>query len=193
MTGWVAMALTLAPVAAVAGAVNGAEDGSGQAEAAAFEETSEDQALSAATDPAEQPTGDQTPMTQEATGSFEVKLAPLELHHEGQDALLGRMSIDKVFEGDLDATSTGEMLSARTALPQSAGYVAIERVEGTLGGRRGTFVLQHSSWMQGGEQHQGISVVPDSGTGELEGLAGSMVIEIQDGEHAYRFEYTLPE
>ncbi|MEM7352052.1 MAG: DUF3224 domain-containing protein [Acidobacteriota bacterium] len=131
-------------------------------------------------------------MTARAEGSFEVKIGPLNLHHESGDANLGRMSIDKTFLGDLDATSFGEMLSARTANQGSAGYVAIEKVTGKLEGREGTFVLQHSSTMERGEPRQSITVVPDSATGDLEGLTGSMVIDITDGKHLYVFEYTLP-
>jgi hypothetical protein len=106
---------------------------------------------------------------------------------------LGRMSIDKQFHGDLEATSRGEMLTAMTSVPGSAGYVAIERVSGTLRGRAGTFVLQHSGTMSGGAQSLVISVVPDSGTDQLEGLAGTMTITITDGVHSYAFDYTVGE
>ena len=131
-------------------------------------------------------------MTSQARGAFEVKLAPLPAYDTAEDSLLGRMSIDKQFHGDLQATSKGEMLSAGTKVKGSAGYVAIERVTGTLGGRSGTFVLQHSATMNRGEPQLNITVVPDSGTGELEGLAGRMVIEITAGRHSYVFDYTLP-
>src|SRR5262249_28072353 len=120
------------------------------------------------------------------TGPFEVKLAP-----QPTDAALGRMSLDKQFHGDLEATSKGEMLAASTAVKGSAGYVAIERVSGTLHGRRGTFVLQHSGTMTRGAGVLTITVVPDSGTDELAGLAGTMAIDIADGRHAYTFDYTL--
>lgn len=101
------------------------------------------------------------------------------------------MSIDKKFHGDLEGTSKGEMLSAGTAVKGSAGYVAMERVSGTLDGRHGTFTLQHFATMTRGAPHLQIVVVPDSGTGELVGLAGRMTIEIEGGKHSYDFEYTI--
>jgi hypothetical protein len=122
-----------------------------------------------------------------ATGEFEVKMAPL-----ATDAPVGRMSLDKVFRGDLEATGKGEMLAAMTATEGSAGYVAIERVTGTLAGRTGTFMLQHSGIMNRGAPSLVITVVPDSGTGGLEGLAGTMNIIIAGGKHSYEFDYTLP-
>jgi hypothetical protein len=103
------------------------------------------------------------------------------------------MTIDKQFHGDIEGLSRGQMLTALTSVEGSAGYVAIERVSGTLHGRSGSFTLQHSSLMRRGEPQQNIIVVPDSGTGQLEGLAGKMVIKIADGEHSYNFEYTLAE
>jgi hypothetical protein len=131
-------------------------------------------------------------MTSQACGKFEVKLAPLPTYNTTDGTMLDRMSIDKLFHGDLETTSKGEMLSAGTKVKGSAGYVAIERVTGTLGGRAGAFVLQHSATMNRGEPQMAISVVPDSGTGELEGLAGKMVIEIASGQHSYVFDCTLP-
>lgn len=135
-------------------------------------------------------------MTEHATGTFEVSLKPQPLFHsEAQGdkttALLGRMTIDKHFHGDLTATSTGEMLSSRTNTENSAGYVAIEMVSGTLHGRKGTFVLQHSSLMTRGESQQSITVVPDSGTDELVGLSGTMIIINKEGKHSYEFNYSL--
>jgi len=103
------------------------------------------------------------------------------------------MAIDKQFHGDLEATSKGQMLTAGTAVKGSAGYVAIERVSGALHGRSGTFALQHSGTMTRGAPQLTITVVPDSGTGELLGLAGKMAIKIEDGKHSYDFEYTLAE
>src|SRR6476659_7820213 len=103
-------------------------------------------------------------------GEFEVALVPLPTHDTAEGSLLGRRSIDKTFRGELAATSVGEMLSAGTAVKGSAGYVAIERVTGTLDGREGTFVLQHSGTMTRGEPQLSVTVVPDSGTGELKGL-----------------------
>jgi Protein of unknown function (DUF3224) len=130
-------------------------------------------------------------MTSRVRGEFEVKLAALPTHDTTEGSLLGRRSINKHFHGDLEATSVGEMLSAGTAIPGSAGYVAIERVTGTLSGKTGTFVLQHSGTMKRGEPSLVVTVVPDSGTGELAGLTGKMAIEITQGKHFYDFEYTL--
>lgn len=126
-----------------------------------------------------------------AQGRFEVKLTPVVMPYENADPSLGRMSIDKRFEGDLDATSRGEMLSAISAVKGSAGYVAIERVNGTLHGRRGAFTLQHSGTMTRGEPQLTVTVVPDSGTDELAGLSGTMSITIVGKEHSYEFEYSL--
>ncbi|VTS01601.1 Uncharacterized protein OS=Polaromonas sp. CF318 GN=PMI15_04093 PE=4 SV=1: DUF3224 [Gemmata massiliana] len=125
-------------------------------------------------------------------GEFEVKLAPLPIHDAVEGSPLGRRSIDKTFHGDLSATSVGEMLSAGTAVKGSAGYVAIERVTGTLGGKNGTFVLMHTGLMNRGAPSLTVSVVPDSGTDELTGLTGKMAIEITGGKHFYVFEYELP-
>ena len=127
-----------------------------------------------------------------ATGPFDVKLAPETLSGVAEHSGLGRMSIAKQFHGVLEATSTGEMLGWRTA-SGSGGYVAMETVRGTLDGRAGSFVLQHSSTMTRGEPAQSITVVPDSGTEALAGLAGRMVIDIAPGgAHGYRFDYSLP-
>jgi hypothetical protein len=131
-------------------------------------------------------------MTRKVRGTFEVKLAPLPTHDDAEGGVLGRLSIDKQFHGELQATSKGEMLSAGTKVKGSAGYVAIERVTGKLGGRAGTFVLQHTGVMNRGDPHLAINVVPDSGTGELEGLTGTMTIEIAAGTHSYEFDFTLP-
>src|SRR5581483_6783734 len=129
-------------------------------------------------------------MTTHASGPFEVKLNP----QTPYEASLGRMSIDKQFHGDLEATSKGEMLSIMTAVKGSAGYVAMELVSGTLHGRQGTFVLQHSATMTRGTPQLSVTVVPDSGTGQLTGLAGTMTIKIEEGgKHFYEFEYTLAE
>ncbi|MBO9535197.1 DUF3224 domain-containing protein [Herbaspirillum sp.] len=127
----------------------------------------------------------------QANGAFEVKLNPEPLSGVAEGAGLGRMSLDKTFHGDLVATSRGEMLAFRSSEPGSAGYVAMEKVTGTLHGRDGSFVLQHSSTMTRGVPEQSISVVPDSGTGELVGLSGRMVITIAEGQHSYAFDYTL--
>jgi Protein of unknown function (DUF3224) len=126
-----------------------------------------------------------------ATGTFEVKLSPLSLNNNAADSSLGRLDIDKQFFGDLVASSRGEMLSAGTAVKGSAGYVAIERVSGTLQDRTGSFVLQHTGIMNRGEPKLEIAVVPDSGTDQLMGLSGTMTISKVDGVHTYEFEYTL--
>jgi hypothetical protein len=133
-------------------------------------------------------------VTTHVTGKFEAKLTPETLADKAADKTLGRMSIDKQFHGDLEGSSKGEMLSAMTNVKGSAGYVAIERVTGTLKGRKGSFVLQHSATMNRGTPHLHIVVVPDSGTDELTGLAGKMTIDIAPGgEHSYDFEYAFAE
>ncbi|KDC48924.1 DUF3224 domain-containing protein [Pseudoalteromonas fuliginea] len=125
-------------------------------------------------------------------GEFTVTLAPIEGYAKGQQGInLGRMSIDKTFKGSLNATSQGEMLSAMTPTQGSAGYVAIEQVLGELDGKKGSFVLQHFGTMDKGQDSLILNVIPDSGTGELEGLSGSMKIRIEQGIHYYDFEYTL--
>ena len=131
-------------------------------------------------------------MTSHASGPFDVSVKPLEAYNQTEGTNLGRMSIDKQFHGDLQATSKGEMLSAMTAVKGSAGYVAMEYVTGTLHGHHGGFVLQHNATMTRGTPYMNIVVVPDSGTGELSGLSGRMTIIIADGgKHSYEFEYTL--
>lgn len=126
----------------------------------------------------------------QATGNFEVKLDPQSLSTPGQEAAIGRMSIDKQFRGDLEAVSKGEMLMVMTETRGSAGYVAIERITGTLHGRAGSFVLQHSGTMNRGAQTLICTVVPDSGTGELAGISGRMAIDVSAG-HAYTFDYDI--
>jgi hypothetical protein len=133
-------------------------------------------------------------MTMHVSGTFEVKLNVQKADNkEEESAKLGRMSIEKQFHGDLEGTSAGEMLSVGTEVKGSAGYVAIERVTATLHGRTGTFALQHSGTMTRGEPQLSVTVVPDSGTGELVGIVGKMEIKIVDRKHFYDFEYTLPE
>jgi hypothetical protein len=127
-----------------------------------------------------------------AAGTFDVKLTP-QTDDKG-DPALGRMTIDKQFHGDLEATSKGQMLTGMTEVKGSAGYVAIEKVTGTLKGRSGSFILQHTGIMNRNVPQLTITVVPDSGTGQLTGLAGTVTIKIAvDGKHSYEFEYTLPE
>ena len=130
-------------------------------------------------------------MPQVAEGTFEVTLKPLVVEEAPEDSQIGRMSIDKTISGDLIATTRGQMLSAGTATKGSAGYVAMEQVTGTLNGRKGTFILQHSATMNRGEPSMRITVVPDSGTRELEGLVGEFRIDIVDGKHLYEFTYHL--
>jgi hypothetical protein len=135
----------------------------------------------------------ETTLTKHASGTFEVKMKSQAPEEGVGDPTVGRMSLDKQFYGGLEAVSRGQMLAAMTGVEGSAGYVAIERVSGTLDGRAGTFALQHSGTMTRGTPQLVINVVPDSGTGQLAGLAGRMTINIDDGEHSYDFEYTLDE
>jgi Protein of unknown function (DUF3224) len=132
-------------------------------------------------------------MTMHASGTFEVKLTPQGSDDKADGTSLGRLSIDKQFHGGLEATSKGEMLTAGTTVKGSAGYVAIERVSGTLEGRSGAFILQHSGTLTRGAPQQSVTVVPDSGTGQLVGLTGKMTIIIAEGKHSYDFQYTLAE
>lgn len=131
-------------------------------------------------------------MTKRASGPFDVKLTPMPPEPGTEAAAIGRMSLDKKFHGDLEATSLGQMLAIRSPVEGSAGYVAMERVTGTLHGRSGTFALQHSGTMTRGASHLTLTVVPDSGTGQLEGLSGSMKIIITGGKHSYELDYALP-
>ena len=129
-----------------------------------------------------------------AKGTFEVEVAPLAQGVRAGVWSPGRMSIDKRFHGDLEATSEGEMLTAMTEVKGSAGYTAIERVQGALRGRVGSFILQHHALMSRGVPGDwSVTVVPDSGTGELKGLAGRLTITITGKQHAYALEYTLPD
>ncbi len=123
-----------------------------------------------------------------ASGSFEVKLDP-QKDAEGEG--LSRAILRKQFHGGLDGSSVGQMLSVMTAVKGSAGYVALERFTGTLDGHAGTFTLQHSGTMTRGKAELRLTVVPDSGTGELAGIAGNMRIENTGGQHSYAFDYTL--
>lgn len=127
------------------------------------------------------------------SGEFDVKLGPLDSYAQGSEGIkLGRMSIDKTFHGELSATSRGEMLTAMTNTKGSAGYVAIEQVDGALTGKQGTFVMQHFGTMSSGKDRLILEVVPDSGTGELISLSGKMEIKIENGKHLYVFDYQLP-
>jgi len=133
----------------------------------------------------------ETSMTMSASGTFDVKMSPQAPDEKAGSSTVGRMLLDKEFHGDLEGTSKGQMLAFSSSVKGSAGYVAIEEVTGTLNGRTGTFVLQHSGSMTRGTPHLTITVVPDSGTGQLTGLTGKMVIEIADGKHSYKFDYTI--
>jgi Protein of unknown function (DUF3224) len=127
-----------------------------------------------------------------AKGTFEVEMKPQSEPSVQDGVSLGRMSLDKTFQGDLVATGKGEMLTALTPVQGCAGYVAIERVTGSLHGRNGSFVFQHSGSMDGGAQQLSITAVPGSGTGELIGISGTFKLEIAGGKHFYEFEYALP-
>ncbi len=127
-----------------------------------------------------------------ARGPFEVKLTPQAADERPAAVFLGRLALDKVFHGDLEAISVGQMLAARGGKPESAGYVAIEQVTGTLHGRTGSFMLQHSGHSSPAGQSLSINVIADSGTGDLAGLSGTMTIMIAPGgAHSYEFNYTL--
>jgi hypothetical protein len=134
----------------------------------------------------------ETSMPHHATGTFEVKVIPLDPAFKAEDNSIGRYSLDKQFHGALEATSKGEMLSGMGTVKGSGSYVAIERVTGSLDGRTGTFMLQHDGTMQNGVYHMNVIVVPDSGTSQLTRLQGTMEIIIKDGKHSYDFSYTLP-
>ena len=137
-----------------------------------------------------------TTTTHHATGPFKVSMqpqpAPEPAPPDVPGITLGRLLLDKRYEGDLQATAQGQMLSALTSTKGSAGYVAIEQVSGTLAGRSGSFVLQHSGLMNRGTPQLSITVVPDSGTAELAGLTGRMAIRITETGHFYDFDYSLP-
>lgn len=128
-----------------------------------------------------------------ASGEFDVAMVPQPVAEPNAATGIGRMTLDKRYHGVLAATGQGEFLSYHGAVPTSAVYVAIEKVDGTLDGRRGSFVLQHAGIMGG--EHAGLRIVvaPDSGTGELAGLRGTMAIRIEQGKHFYDFEYALGE
>lgn len=123
----------------------------------------------------------------QASGTFDIKMA---LQPDSQP--WGRQRFDKVFQGPLEGVSSGEMLALRTDVKGSAGYVALEKVTATLDGRNGTFFLQHSGLMDKGTPALTVNVVPDSATGELRGLQGTMAINIEGGKHYYVLTYTLP-
>ena len=131
-------------------------------------------------------------VTMHAKGTFDVKVAPV-AEDKANGSTLGRYSLDKQYHGDLEATAKGEMLTAGGDVKGSGAYVAVERVTGTLNGRKGSFALVHKGTMGGGSMHLDVSIVTDSGTDQLTGIAGMLNIIIADGKHSYELEYTLPD
>lgn len=133
----------------------------------------------------------EAPVTAHASGPFDVKVTAQD--DKSDDPLLGRMTLDKQYHGDLEAVGKGQMLTAGSAQKGAGGYVAIEKVTGTLNGRTGSFVLQHTGTMKDSVPQLTITVVPESGTGQLAGITGTMTIKVAPtGKHSYEFEYTLP-
>jgi len=128
-----------------------------------------------------------------AKGSFQVTMRGEPPYDDGEGVTLGRMTIDKVFRGPLAGASQVHMLAARTPVANSAGYVALERIRGTLDGRTGSFCVVHVGLMTRGAATLTVTIVPDSGTGDLSGIEGSMRIEITGGQHYYELDYTLPQ
>lgn len=131
-------------------------------------------------------------VAEHATGTFDVKAEAQGEPEKGDGSTLARYSLEKQYHGDLEGTAKGTMLAAGTDVKGSAGYVAMERVTGTLKGRSGSFVLQHSGTMAHGDAQLSVTVVPDSGSGQLVGIAGKMTIIVAAGKHSYEFDYTLP-
>ena len=122
-----------------------------------------------------------------ASGAFEITMLP----QQDQDFESGRLTIDKQYKGDLEGTGKGQMLSAHGHIEGSAAYVAIEKVEGSLHGKQGAFALQHRGVMDRGSPSLEVGIIPDSGTGELSGISGTMNIIIQDGQHFYELHYRI--
>lgn len=133
-----------------------------------------------------------THLQRKAIGTFTLEMKPQVAPDAADGNSLGRLSLDKVFEGDLTAIGKGAMLTAMTSTKGSAGYVAIERVAGSLHGKAGSFFFQHTGTMDRGSPRLSISVVPDSGTGALAGIAGTFTLKEVDGVHVYEFEYSMP-
>ena len=129
-------------------------------------------------------------MTQHATGTFEVKVTPQD--DKSADKSIGRLTIEKQWHGDLEGASAGQMLTGGDVTTGSAGYVAIEKFTGTIGGRKGSLIFQHSATMTKGKGDLTITVVPDSGTDALKGISGKLTIKIENGKHSYEFDYSLP-
>ncbi|MCC7052854.1 MAG: DUF3224 domain-containing protein [Gemmatimonadaceae bacterium] len=128
----------------------------------------------------------------EARGTFEVQITPLPADDYSDGQTMGRMSLDKQFAGDLSGTGKGQMLTGMGAVKGSAAYSAMDRITGTLAGRSGSFILQHTGIMSRGGQSLVITIVPDSGTGELTGIEGTLQIIIEGKQHSYVLTYTLP-
>lgn len=128
-----------------------------------------------------------------ATGSFSISMTPAAALQRSGSTTLGRVLLDKVYAGDLVATAKGEMLSAVTDTKGAAGYVAMEAITGVLQGRQGSFVAQHAGTMADGQQQLSIVIVPHSGTGQLTGISGTLAIRIENGQHFYDIDYSLPE
>jgi hypothetical protein len=141
---------------------------------------------------AQHPTQKEPSMAHHAAGSFDVKTTPIAANDATEATSIGRYALVKQYHGDLDATAKGEMLGAGDPSSGSAGYVAIEQVTGTLAGRTGSFALQHSGVMDSSGLKLSVSVVPGSGTGQLKGLGGTLVITNASGHHTYQLDYSLP-
>jgi hypothetical protein len=127
-----------------------------------------------------------------ATGTFDVTMSPETVSGKTPDPDMGQMGMHKAWQGDLDGTSTGTMIGAGSPARGSAGYVAMEKFTGTLAGRMGSFILQHSGTMANDKLQMTIAVVPSTGTGQLEGISGTMTIRTNNGAHFYDFDYSLP-
>jgi hypothetical protein len=131
-----------------------------------------------------------------AAGTFDVKVAPVDVSDIGKQAGVGRMTIDKVWSGDLSGASKGEMLTSLTPSTGAMGYVALELVTAKLDGRSGSFYFIHNATMNRNDPKSGvmqITVLVGSGTGELSGLRGTLTIIIDAaGKHSYTFDYELP-
>jgi hypothetical protein len=134
-----------------------------------------------------------TQLQLDASGPFNVTVTPTGDPDRTGCTQTGRMLLDKQYFGDLSATGRGQMLTAVTDTKGSAAYVAIETISGTLGGREGSFAIQHAGSMGGGAEHIAITIVPDSGSGQLVGISGTMSILREEGKHAYALRYTLPQ
>ena len=132
-------------------------------------------------------------MHRHVSGSFSVTMTPAGTPQRAGRTALGRMLLDKVYTGELAATASGEMLSAVTDTKGAAGYVAMEAITGILQGRQGSFVAQHAGTMADGNNQLSIVIVPHSGTGQLTGISGTLVIRIENGQHFYDIDYSLPE